>query len=157
MITPITTLRTALQHALDELRRIDVAHACVRQDVVYVAMEALRKTFLAPVENASEIEQRIIGKLVTDLLADGRSLSIWNGGDEPELEHSTDAAAIFTALAASDQDEIIVFAPGNRAEWRQIGWLLLVWGNDCSIISDYNTSLEDLLAGANALADELEG
>lgn len=151
----VTILRTALQHALDELHRVNAAHACVRPDVTIFAMEALRKTFLAPIEHASEIEQRIVGKLITDLLAAGFNLSIWNGGDEAELDHSTDAAAIFKALAASDQDEIVVYE-GDEAKWRA-GWIRLVWGNDCSVISDYSIKLEDHLTGANALADELEG
>lgn len=149
--SPVIILREALQHALDELHRVNASHACVRPDVTYAAMEALRKTFLAPIEHASEIEQRIVGKLVTDLLAADFSLSIWNGGDEAELDRSTDTVAIFKALAASDQDEIIV-----RKNKLNAGWILLVWGNDAAVISDYSIKLEDQLAGANALAEELD-
>lgn len=108
---------------------------------------------LPPIPHGTTNEKLIVGKLVTDLLAAGLHLSIWNGGDEPELDHSTDAAAIFAALAASDQDEVICYDLTKR----RMGWILLIWGNDCSVISNYNTSLETLLAGANAFADELEG
>lgn len=147
-----TLLRTALQHALDELVRINNLHQCVRPDVTFAASDALLKTFLAPIENASEIEQMIVGKLVTDLLNAGYSLTIFNGGVEPELNRSSDAAVIFAALAASDHDEIVV----RQREIRK-GWIRLIWGNDCDVISDYTINLETHLAGANALATELEG
>jgi len=150
--SPVVILREALQHALDELHRVNAAHACVRPDVTYAAMDALARTYLAPIEHASEIEQRIVGKLVTDLLDAGRELTIWNGGDEPEIKRSNIRDHIFHAMGASDRDEIVVYDGGRRA-----GWVLLVWGNDCSVISNYSTILEPFLAGANALADELEG
>lgn len=146
----ITTLRDALQHALDELHRINAAHACVRPDVTYAAMDALAKTYLAPIEHASEIEQRIVGKLVTDLLDAGHELTVYNGGDDPEIKRSNIRDSIFHALAASDQDEIVVVKGGKR-----VGWIRLVWGNDADVISDYTTNLEAVLAGANGLAEEL--
>jgi hypothetical protein len=108
-------------------------------------------TTLPPIPHATTNEKLIVGKLVTDLLAAGFNLSIWNGGDEAELERSADAGAIFKALAASDQDEIIVYEGKSRA-----GWVLLVWGNDCSVVSNYTTNIESYLAGANALAEELD-
>jgi hypothetical protein len=97
-----------------------------------------------------EIEQRIVGQLVTDLLAAGLTISVWNGGDEPEIEDSTDAAAIFAELAASDQDELTMRRDGKYA-----GWVRLVWGNDDAVISDYTMGLEDILNAANQLAEEL--
>lgn len=155
--TPLILLRTALQHALDELQRINAAHSCVRPDVTFAAMDALRKTFTAPIEHASEIEQRIVGKLINDLLDGGHALSIWNGGDEAELAHSTDAGAIYKALAASDEDEISVYVRSKPGEWRRRGWIQLVWGNDTAVISDYSVNIEDLVSGAINIASELEG
>jgi hypothetical protein len=105
---------------------------------------------LPPIPHGSTNEKLIVGKLVTDLLAAGCNLSIWNGGDEPELAHSIDAAAIFAALSATDDDEIIAFKEGKR-----VGWVQLIWGNDCDIISNFTSTIEPLLAGANELADEL--
>lgn len=99
---------------------------------------------------ASLTERMIVGKLVTDLLAAGLKVSVWNGGDDPELADSTDAATIFAAMAASDQDELTMDNSEGYA-----GWIRLVWGNDCDIISDYSTRLEAVMAAANALAEEL--
>ena len=151
MSTPTIILREALQHALDELHRVNAAHACVRPDVTYMAMEALRNTFLAPIEHASEIEQRIVGKLVQDALAAGYSLSVWDG-EEMTLVESTDADEVYKALASTDSDHLYIHTRETNPPGVQ-----LIWGNDCSVISDYNACLETLLAGANALADELEG
>lgn len=104
------------------------------------------------IPNTVEVEQRIVGQLVTDLLAAGLTISVWNGGDTPEIEDSTDAAAIFAELAASDQDELTMRRDGGYA-----GWVRLVWGNDCDIISDYGISIEDVVRPALNLSAELEG
>jgi hypothetical protein len=103
------------------------------------------------IPHASPNEKLIVGVMVSDLLAAGCSLTIYNGGDQPELEAETDAAKIFAALSASDEDEIVAVKDGKRA-----GWVSLVWGNDCSVISNYTAGFEDLLARANKLAEELD-
>lgn len=107
---------------------------------------------LPPIPHASTNEKAIVGRLVTDLLAAGLTVTIWNGGETSEIEDCTDAAKIFAELAASDQDELTLEKDGQYA-----GWIRLVWGNDCSVISDYSIKLEAHVAGANTLADELEG
>jgi hypothetical protein len=147
----ITILRTALQHALDELHRVNASHACVRPDVTHAAMIALHETFIPEIEHASEVERRIVGKLVQDALAGGYDLSVWDGGEMTVVE-SHDPDEIYKALATTDSDTLYIHIRDKNPPG-----VMLVWGNDCSVISDYNTSLEALIAGANALADELEG
>jgi hypothetical protein len=148
-------LREALEVARDELKRVNDHYSCVRPDPFGVVIQALHTVPpLAPIKDASEIEQRIVGRMVRDMLEAGYTLTIWNGGDEAELERSTDEAKIFATLAASDQDEIEAFHPSSK---HRAGWVRLVWGNDCSVISDYTTNFEAVLSGANALADELKG
>jgi hypothetical protein len=105
------------------------------------------------IKHASAIEQSIVVMLVNDLLAAGLTISVWNGGDEAEIEDSNNAEAIFAELAASDQDELCM----RDASGCYAGWIRLVWGNDASVISDYTTRLEEILNGAKKLADELEG
>lgn len=106
---------------------------------------------LPAIPHASDVEKAIVGRLVTDLLAAGLTISVWNGGDEAELVDSSDAEAIFAELCASDQDELTMEGPDGYA-----GWIRLVWGNDHSVISDYTTRLEAIMAPANKLADDLE-
>ncbi len=149
--SPETILREALVVARDELHRLN-EYGNVRPDPFGVVLDALAKVpAIPPIPHASDIEKRIVGRLVTDLLAAGYALTIWNGGDEAELDRSTDADNIFAALSASDQDEITLYKGGRG------GWIRLVWGNDDAVISDYTTNLDSVIAGANALADELEG
>lgn len=101
--------------------------------------------------NMSLIEAQIISKLIADLLAAGMTITVWNGGEDPELTDSTDAVAVFKELAASDQDELTMDNADGYA-----GWIRLVWGNDTAVISDYSVRLEGVMAAANALAEELE-
>jgi hypothetical protein len=122
-----------------------------RRDTVIEALRVAAASILAPIENASDIEKKIAGKLITDVLAAGYSVSVWNGGDDAEIKLSSDAETIFKAMAASDQDELVIFKNNRRC-----GWIRLVYGNDVDIISDYTTNLETVLAGANALANELD-
>lgn len=124
-----------------------------RRDVVIEALRIAANSQLAPIENASDIEKRICGRLVSDLLADGYSITIYNGGDEAELTKSTDEATIYAAMAATDQDELVIHS-GPTA--KRAGWVRLVYGNDVDVISDYTTNLDKVLAGANALANELD-
>lgn len=106
-----------------------------------------------PTTNAhmSLIEAQIVSKLIADLLGAGMSITVWNVGDEPELADSKDAVEVFKTLAASDSDELTVEDAKGYA-----GWIRLVWGNDCSVISDYSVRLEPQVAAANKLADKLE-
>lgn len=107
-------------------------------------------TTLPPIPHGTAIEKAIVGRLVTDLLAAGMTITVWNGGYDAEIQDSTDADTIFAELAASDQDELTMEKDGHYE-----GWIRLVWGNDCDIISDYSIRLETLVAGAAAVAEEL--
>jgi len=107
---------------------------------------------LPPIPHGTTNEKLIVGKLVQDILAAGNTITV-NDGEDETLVCSTDAKAIFEALASTDEDYVIV----NSNQNGRYGWVRLIWGNDHDIISDYTTNLETLLAGANALADELEG
>jgi len=104
---------------------------------------------LPPIPHATTNEKLIVGKLVADLLAAGYKLTVYDG-EEYVLKASTDAAAIFKALSSTDMDRLYTHDAANKNSW-----VLLVWGNDCDVISDYGMSLEETLSGANALAEEL--
>ena len=109
-------------------------------------------TIIIPtITSASVIEAQIVGRLVTDLLAAGLSITVWNGGDEPELSDCIDAEKIFATLAASDEDQLTM----DHVEGGYAGWIRLVWGNDDAVISDYSTRLEAIMVPANALAEDL--
>ena len=74
-------------------------------------------------------EALIAPKLVTELVNRGHAVSIWNGGEEAEIEDSTDSEALLAELAASGEDELV--ADGV--------WFYLVFGNESDgseLISD---------------------
>lgn len=105
---------------------------------------------LPPIPYATVNEKLIVGKLVTDILAAGYTLSVYDGEELP-VELSADADTIFKALSSTDIDALIV----NRPDGRYVGKVVLVWGNDCDVISDYSVKIEALLADANAFAEDL--
>jgi hypothetical protein len=78
---------------------------------------------------ATHGEALVARKLVTELVNRGHAISIWNGGEEAEIEDSTDIEAILDELAASGEDELV--ADGI--------WFYLVFGNEpdgSELISD---------------------
>ena len=105
---------------------------------------------IPPIPHGSTNEKIIVGKLVADLLAQDCLLTVYDGGEDVVVL-SNDAETIFKALASTDSDVIRV----TTATGQRLGWVLLIWGNDCDIISDYNLSLDSLISGANSVADEL--
>lgn len=140
-LTPVLILREALQHSLDELNRINAAHNCVRPDVTYAAAKALRDTDLPPIPHASEIEKRIVGKLVEALLAAGYTIGVNDGEDDVVSPNCNDAEIIYKALASTDADILLVRNPGTGLK----SFVALVWGNDAEIISDYGISLDAII------------
>lgn len=110
------------------------------------------------VRKRQNIEVRIVKQIVKDALAAGYALSVDDGGDEVALSQSTSRKDALDALMNTDEDRLIVErfdrTTGARIE---SGWVRLVYGNDgWDVINDYTLNLEDVLAGANKLAESLE-
>jgi hypothetical protein len=97
-------------------------------------------------------ELLIVGKLVKDVIAAGLFISVWDG-EEMTVVETNDADEVFKALASTDGDVLYVHKAHGDDRPRFVS---LIWGNGCDVISDYNTSLEDVLKGANDLAGELD-
>lgn len=97
-------------------------------------------------------EMQIAGKLIDDALELGCTLSV-NDGEEWTVKRSQDKTAILQALATTDADLLKV----RTADGLELGDVLLIWGNDCDLISDNtdNESMKILLADAEALAEAL--
>lgn len=116
----------------------------------------------AAVEKRQATERKIVKQFVKDALAKGYRLavSLERGYDVDEmLMGSTSVADIMKEAFAGDEAHIFVQpAEGPTVEDGQvvsIGWVFIVMGNDgYDVISDYSVDLEELLAGANALAEK---
>jgi hypothetical protein len=106
-----------------------------------------------------ELERKIVNKLVTALLSAGYrlSVSLERGFDHDEmLLGSVDKAAIVKEVFSGDDCHVFVHkADGplvNDSRLIAKGWVFLVIGNGCDIISDYTTNLESVIEPANLLA-----
>lgn len=117
-------------------------------------MSKMTASTLPPIPHGSTNEKLIAGKLIADILARDMLVSVWEGEDYA-IRRSSDAKTIFENMASTDTDQIFVYCKGGSIH---VGWILLVWGNDCNLISDWtvNGTIDSLVEGANLLADELQ-
>ena len=100
------------------------------------------------------IERKIYSRIVRDALDAGFNVSVYDG-EEYALKHSTSYAEIMRAGFSTDADALIIHGHIGR-----VGFISLVYGNcGWDVISDYTATdeMENLLAGANQLANKLEG
>jgi hypothetical protein len=90
------------------------------------------------------IEERITRELLQRLIAQGYALGV-NDGEETVLRNSRDAEEVYKLLGTTDADYILVAEAtrqGDGVAWRQIGWVMLIWGNGIDLISNYSLGLE---------------
>ena len=98
------------------------------------------------------IEKWIAQKFIRVALAAGYAISLDNGGDEFEFEHSTDFKFITGEMHATDQERLHLSQDGKH-----IGWVFFVYGNDgWDVICDYTVSLEHLMPEVSQLSARLE-
>ena len=103
------------------------------------------------VKMRQELERRIAEAAIKQLLANGFSLGVFDGG-ETVLERSKDAKAVLKAMFTTDEDELIV---SRDSEDQDFGWVKFIYGNDgYDVIHDYTTNLEEYLTEATALGDK---
>jgi hypothetical protein len=153
--SPETILREALVVARDELLRVTHEGWVVRPDVFPQINSALVDVPAIPaIPHVSEIEKRIAGKIVTDLLAAGYQITV-NDGEEDTVVRSTDPDRIFEAMGSTDADVLKV--TGNPAPHRKRSFVAFVWGNGRDCIHDYGMNIADLIEPACEYADKLDG
>lgn len=90
-------------------------------------------------------ESLVALKLIRTLVKRGYAVSVWNGGEEAEIEDSTDVNEILSEMAATGEEEITA----NNI------WFSLVYGNaedGSELISDYyaNRECESIIEEINA-------
>lgn len=96
-----------------------------------------------------DIEERIVRNAVHELLDQGFTLSVDNGGDDYEIDRSRDAEAVIAELMNTDEDRLLARA-GDTIK----GWVHFVYGNDgYDVICDMTVSLEPYLPDTLALAE----
>lgn len=110
------------------------------------------------------LERAVIRKAVHDILAakpeGGRYVVSVYDGEEIAVLHSTDLLAVMAEIGACDEEYLHLYFKPDTASvpMRRVGWAMLVYGNDgWDVIADHTDTpaMEDLLAGASQLGDEL--
>lgn len=100
-----------------------------------------------------EIEEQIVRSAVRELLDQGYRLSVDNGGEDYEIEHSADYDAVMAEMMATDDEYLVV---SDSATGRIMGHVYFVYGNDGhDVIADYSVSVAPLLPETEKLAKEL--
>lgn len=103
------------------------------------------------VQQRIAIEKQIVEKIITDALSAGFKLSVFDG-EQTAISKSTDKDKILAELFACDEEYLRFWKDGKLE-----GSVSLVYGNDgWDVICDHHVCLEDVLKGANALANQLE-
>jgi len=96
-------------------------------------------------------ERAVISKMISDALALGYVVSIWEG-EGWAIKRSADKAAILAACASTDSDNFIF----RDASGERVGAVLVVYGNDAGeTIADNtdNEAINALLKGAEELQE----
>ena len=99
-----------------------------------------------------DIEMKIATQIVDDALAAGYALSVQDG-EEITVTRSKDRAEILGALRTTDHDRLFIHGDGG---WPSC-WVMLIWGNDVDVISDYagpDEIMAPLLESAQNIADQ---
>lgn len=98
------------------------------------------------------MERTIVRRVIRDALNAGYALGVHNGGDSMEIENEKKFGRVVGEMFATDVERLYFYKEGKA-----IGWVLFVYGNDgWDVICDYTVNLEDVLAGASAVADKFE-
>lgn len=87
-------------------------------------------------EYATKGEARIARRLVRAALADGYSLSVYDG-EEWTVKRATKSAPVLEALCSTGSDTLRL----RDADGNHVGSFLLIWGNDESgeeLLADYS-------------------
>jgi hypothetical protein len=101
----------------------------------------------------TEIEQSIVFSIIAVALAEGFTISVYDGEEYP-LTNSTDPKAINDAMFSTDSD-VLVLSKGQPA--MPAGSIVLIYGNGCDVISDHSVSLSRLLLTPMELSEKFAG
>lgn len=109
-----------------------------------------------------ELEERIVRKLIRDVLASRHKISVsLEGGHDIEdmLVGSMDEAKIMEEAFSGDECHLFIQRELDPAikdgQVSCIGWVYLVLGNEgWDVISDYTSYIEPLLSGALEISNQ---
>lgn len=93
------------------------------------------------VKMRQEVERKIARAFVKQAIEKGYLLSVYNGGEDPEIEDSGDIDKVMASMMLADDDKVMLYDQNRQ----YVGWVWFVYGNDgWDVISDYTTNLDKL-------------
>jgi len=105
------------------------------------------------IQERQAIEKRIAKRLIMDALAAGYEVAVDDGQDHfGPYKHT---AEVLDRMFTVDEEHLIIYSRLGPDIFRR-GSVWFIYGNDGhDVIADYSGGLEELLTGANKLADEI--
>lgn len=95
------------------------------------------------------VERTIARRVVLDALRLGYGLTVNNGGDDDEIPVTYKAKPVLAVMFQTDDEFLKLWRDG-----KYVGWVRFIYGNDgWDVVNDYTTNLDDVMAGADKLAD----
>jgi hypothetical protein len=135
--------------------------ACILADIVHrcpvTRLRAIEKRAASILEVAKRqrVERSIARRVILDAVKQGFVIDV-NDGEEITLRNATSSTVILKAMMTTDEDYLIL-RRHNADGTVTRGWVRFVYGNGgWDVICDYSVNLDEVLAGANALAERLE-
>jgi hypothetical protein len=101
-------------------------------DRIHSAQKAIDLCTHQPLEDLSPVERKIIQDVIDHILALDHNVTVYNGGDNPELIRSTDRDTILGAIGATGSDCLYIESTSGVL----MAVLYFVWGNDGDCLSD---------------------
>lgn len=96
-----------------------------------------------------EFEYRLVRMIIDDLAVDGHRLTFT---DEDRDYSSVELEDFMDNIDACGSQTVSVMSGSGQA----LGWILFVFGNGVSLISDYSMNIERYIDRANKLADDYD-
>ena len=99
-----------------------------------------------------EVEKKIASHLITALLNADYSLEVYDGEDTV-CKRTIAKKEILKTMFSTGSDYLFVYKVGEKARF---GWVRLVYGNGCDVISDYTINLDKVMHKAEDYASKFE-
>lgn len=97
----------------------------------------------------NKLEEIIVRSCVHELLEHGFLLSVDHGGDDYEINRSSDGEAVFAKLMKQPEERLMAIENDNI-----FGWIHFVYGNSgYDVICDMTVSLESYTVKTQALCE----
>jgi hypothetical protein len=114
---------------------------------------------MTPRNPALAAAHQITRTLLAEAARLGYSVSVFSGGDGPDISRSQDVDALFEHATACDETVLVFFSPVSSVAVCKRGVVSLAFGNDgWDVIADHtdNHPMRELVNSLNPLVERLQ-